>query len=184
MVCRPSGGSGRSGIDFYLIIQTTQQPCFSLGRPQQASSPTAPLPSSTLPPHPPPCNHGSSRWTLLPPWALQVELETASLREKEELNEKWGRVLRVAQTERVGLESKAAALRDRCAALKERRRKLEQDVDRSRAQFSTSGGRYFRPQGPLPSLPPLLDWVFFRDFVAAVPDPRGGSTYVYDDVIV
>eukprot|EP00904_Undaria_pinnatifida_P001449 jgi/Undpi1/11304/HiC_scaffold_30.g13602.m1 len=73
--------------------------------------------------------------------SAEVELETASLREKEELNEKWGRVLRVAQTERVGLESKAAALRDRCAALKERRRKLEQDVDRSRAQFSTSGGR-------------------------------------------
>ena len=118
-----------------------------------------------------PFYHGSSGCTPCSPWVLQVELETASLREKEELNAKWGQILQVAKTERVGLESKASALRDRCAALKERRRRIEQDVDRSRAQLSTLSGRYSAHKDDQVSVSASSVGGLIREVVAALPDP-------------
>lgn len=65
----------------------------------------------------------------------QVKLEKVALREKEELNANWGQILRAAKAERVDLEARASALRGRCAVLKERRRRVQQEVDRTRAQL-------------------------------------------------
>ncbi|CAM9172353.1 unnamed protein product [Pylaiella littoralis] len=77
--------------------------------------------------------------------STEVKLEKVALREKEELNANWGQILRAAKAERVDLEARASALRGRCAVLKERRRRVQQEVDRTRAQlFNTmengSGG--------------------------------------------
>lgn len=74
----------------------------------------------------------------------QVRLEKAALREKEELNGKWLQILEAARRERVDLDATSSALRGRCAVLKERRGRLQQEVDRSRAQLFTiaaDGGR-------------------------------------------
>ncbi|CAN0391683.1 unnamed protein product [Ectocarpus sp. 8 AP-2014] len=67
----------------------------------------------------------------------QVRLEKAALREKEELNGKWLQILDAARRERVDLDAKSSALRGRCAVLRERRGRLQQEVDRSRAQLFT-----------------------------------------------
>ena len=103
------------------------------------------------------------------PGSCKVELETASLREKEELNAKWGQIMQVAKTERVDLESKASALQDRCTALKERRRRIEQDVDRGRAQLSTSSGRYSMHKDRL-AVPASSVVGVVREVVTALPD--------------
>lgn len=104
------------------------------------------------------------------PGSCKVELETASLREKEELNAKWGQIMQVAKAERAGLELKARTLQDRCAALKERRRRIEQDVSRSRAQLSTSSGRYSIHEERF-AVPASSIWGLVREVVTALPDP-------------
>lgn len=71
----------------------------------------------------------------------QLKLETVALREKQELNSKWGQILQTAKTEQVDLKARSAALRGRCAVLKDRRARLEQEVSRSRAQLCTGDGR-------------------------------------------
>lgn len=74
-------------------------------------------------------------------WMSQLKLETVALREKQELNSKWGQILQTARAEQVDLKARAAALRGRCAVLKDRRDRLEQEVGRSRVQLCTGDGR-------------------------------------------
>ncbi|CAM9450352.1 unnamed protein product, partial [Ectocarpus sp. 13 AM-2016] len=69
--------------------------------------------------------------------SAEVRMEKAALREKEELNGKWLQILEAARRERVDLDATLSALRGRCAVLKERRGRLQQEVDRSRAQLFT-----------------------------------------------
>lgn len=68
-------------------------------------------------------------------WATKFKLDTAALREKEELHVKWGEILRVAKVEKIDIDSRCASLRGRSALLRERRTRLEQEVANSRAQL-------------------------------------------------
>lgn len=70
----------------------------------------------------------------------QVKLEKAALIEKEELSRKWVGILGSARAERLELEAKSAALRDRLSVTKERRACLQQEVDSSRAQLLPAAG--------------------------------------------
>lgn len=71
----------------------------------------------------------------------QVKLGQAALREKEELDAKWGEILLAAKSERADLDARSAALRGRGAVVRERMARLQDEVDRSHAQlFAATAG--------------------------------------------
>ena len=73
---------------------------------------------------------------LIPGQSLtKFKLETAALREKEELQAKWGEILHAAKAERVNLESRCSELRGKSTMMRERRGLQEQEVANIRAQL-------------------------------------------------
>lgn len=78
---------------------------------------------------------GLAVWLAVRAPAEQVKLGQAALREKEELDTKWVEILLAAKAERADLESRSAAMRGRGAVLRERRARLQDEVDRGRAQL-------------------------------------------------
>lgn len=101
-----------------------------------------------------------------------MKLGKAALLEKEELNAKWGQILGAARAEREDLEARSAALRGRCAVLKERRGRLQQEVDRGRAQLFAAKADDGRCACVWAS---VCVSVFFLLFVSPItfPKPRG-----------
>eukprot|EP00903_Cladosiphon_okamuranus_P008889 g8509.t3 len=79
--------------------------------------------------------------------STEVKLGEDALREKEELDTKWGEILLAAKAERADLESRSAAMRGRGAVLREKRARLQDDVDRGRAQLVAAAASDGSPSG-------------------------------------
>lgn len=83
-----------------------------------------------------------------------MEVEKASLREKEQLEALSKTTLRNARAEQMGREAKLKMLRDRSVALRERRARLEEEVSEFRERLLTDDGGWVimaQSQGRLPA---------------------------------
>lgn len=74
----------------------------------------------------------------------KVELEMASIREREKLNKHWGQVLRETQEEKTRLVSRASLLREKSEELRARKARLEEEIRGSRDQVLACERRYVK----------------------------------------